>query len=89
MKRLGNNEKRIIKDKTVEKVPGLVVEVVLVQCNLVNNATLHVSSVLYTFTPIKQFGGLIDTYILGKSNSQKHSAGNMLVYGLLMKTLDH
>ena len=58
MKRLGNNEKSIIKEKTGEKVPGLEVEVVLVQCNLVNNAYLHVSSVLYTFRPIKQFGDL-------------------------------
>ena len=47
-------KKLIDKTKNGEKVPSLeVVEVVLVQCNLVDNQYQQKSEVLYTFTPNK------------------------------------
>ena len=36
------------------------VEVVLVHCNLAKNDYQHISKVLYSFVPNKQFGQLID-----------------------------
>ena len=36
------------------------VEVVSVQCSLVNNNYQHASKVLFTFVPYKQFGQLIN-----------------------------
>ena len=53
---------KLLKDKTKhgENVPILeVVEVVLVQCNLVDNKYQQKSKVLYTFTPNKSY-----TYLL-------------------------
>ena len=47
-------------DKNSENVPKLGnVEVVLVHCNLVNNAYQQHSRVLFTFVPTKQYGQLI------------------------------
>ena len=47
-------------DKNSENVPKLEnVEVVLVHCNLVNNAYQQHSRVLFTFVPTKQYGQLI------------------------------
>ena len=46
--------------KIVKNVPKLEnVEVVLVHCNLVNNAYQQHSKVLFTFVPNKQYGQLI------------------------------
>ena len=57
---LGSSKKVIHQDKDGELVPKLdVVEVVLVQCNLVNNSYQQASKVLFTFVPNKQFGQLI------------------------------
>ena len=54
MKLFGGTRKLIEKIRKGEKVPSLeVVEVVLVQCNLVNNIYQQKSEVLYTFTSNK------------------------------------
>ena len=66
MKLFGSTKKLIDKTKSGEKVRSLeVVEVVLVQCNLVDNQYQQKSEVLYTFTPNKSH-----TYLLnvGPSN---------------------
>ena len=56
MKFFGSTKKLIDKTKKGEKVPSLeVVEVVLVQCNLVDNQYQQKSEVLYTFTPNKSY----------------------------------
>ena len=60
MQLLGSSKTDIDKDKDGEIVPRLeTVEVVLVQCNLVNNNYQQASKVLFTFVPNKQFGQLI------------------------------
>ena len=65
MKLLGSTKDIIDADKNGENVPRLEnVEVVLVHCNLVNNARLlrdyqQYSRVLFTFVPTKQYGQLI------------------------------
>ena len=52
IKLFGSTKKLIDKTKNTEKEPSLkVVEVVLVQCNLVNNQYQQNSEVWYTFTP--------------------------------------
>ena len=57
----GSTEKRIDKTKNGEKVLRLeVVEVVLVQCSLVNNQYQQNSEVLYTFTPNKSYAYLLN-----------------------------
>ena len=54
MKLFGSTKKLIDKTKQQKKVPSLEeVEVVLVQCNLVDNQYQQKSEVLYTFTPNK------------------------------------
>ena len=51
MKLLGSTKKIIDKAKSGDKVPSLeVVEVVLVQCNSIDNQYHEKSEVLYTFT---------------------------------------
>ena len=61
MKLLGSTESKITKDKNGEKVPHLeIVELVLVQCNLVNNDYQQDSRILYTFVPKKTFGSLLE-----------------------------
>ena len=50
MKLLGSTKKLIDKTKNWENVTSL--EVILVQCNLVDNEYRRKSEVLYTFTPI-------------------------------------
>ena len=61
MKLLGSTKKDVYKDKDGENVPRLEsAEVVLVHCNLVKNYYQHVSKVLLTFVPNKQFGQLIN-----------------------------
>ena len=60
MKLLGSTKDTIDLDKNSKNVPKLEnVEVVLVQCNLVNNRYQQSSKVLFTFVPIKQYGQLI------------------------------
>ena len=60
MKLLGSTKDIIDADKNSEKVPKLEnLEVVLVHCNLVNNAYQQHSRVLFTFVPTKQYGQLI------------------------------
>ena len=52
MKLFGSTKKLIYKTKNGEKLPILeVVEVVLVQCNLVDNQYQQNSEVLHTFMP--------------------------------------
>ena len=60
MKLLGSTKDTINVDNNSENVPKLEnVEVVLVHCNLVNNAYQQHSRVLFTFVPTKQYGQLI------------------------------
>ena len=60
MKLLGSTKDIIDADKNSENEPKLEnVEVVLVHCNLVNNAYQQHSRVLFTFVPTKQYGQLI------------------------------
>ena len=61
MKLLGSTKKDVDQDKDGEDVQKLEsVEVVLVNCNLVNNNYQEASKVLFTFVPNKQFGQLIN-----------------------------
>ena len=56
MNLFGSTKKLIDKTKNGEKVPSLEeAEVVLVQCNLVDNKYQQKSEVLYTFTPNKSY----------------------------------
>ena len=60
MKLLGSTKKDVDKDKYGEDVPKLEsVEVILVDCNLVNNSYQQGSKVSFTFVPNKQFCQLI------------------------------
>ena len=60
MKLLGSTKDTIDADKSSENVPKLEnVEVLLVHCNLVNNAYQQHSKVLFTFVPTKQYAQLI------------------------------
>ena len=59
MKLLGSTSSIIDADKNSENVPKLeYAEVVLVHCNLVNNAYQQHSRVSFTFVPTKQYGQL-------------------------------
>ena len=61
MKLLGSTESKITKDKNGENVPHLeIVELVLVNCNLVNNDYQQDSRILFTFVPSKTFGSLLE-----------------------------
>ena len=58
---MAEQNKLIDKTKNGEKVPILeVVEVVLVQCNLINNQYQQKSEVLYIFTPNKSNADLLN-----------------------------
>ena len=60
MKLLGSNENKITKAKNDENMPHLeITEVVLVDCNIVNNDYQQNSRVLYTFVPNKPFDSLL------------------------------
>ena len=60
MKLLGSTKGTIDVDKNSENVPKVEnVEVVLVHCNLVNNAYQQHSRVLFTLVRTKQYGQLI------------------------------
>ena len=61
MKLFGGTKKLIDKTKNGEKVPSYeVAEVVLVQCNLVDNQYQYKSEVLYTFTPNKSYAYVLN-----------------------------
>ena len=61
MKLLESIENKITKDKNGENIPRLVVlELVLVHCNLVNNEYQQDSRILYAFVPNKTFGSLLE-----------------------------
>ena len=61
MKLLESTENKITKDKNGENVPHLeITEVVLVDCDIVNNDYQQGSRVLYTFVPTKLFGSLLE-----------------------------
>ena len=61
MKLLGSAKKDVDSDKNSEDVPKLEsVEVVLVHCNLVKNDYQHKSNALFSFSPNKQFGQLVN-----------------------------
>ena len=60
MKLLGSTKKLVDKDKNGENVPKL--EYVgnnLERCNLVKNDYQHISKVLFTFVPNKEFGEIL------------------------------
>ena len=75
-KLLGSSKNKITKVKNGENVPHLeITELVLVQCNIVNNGYQQDSRVLYAFVPNKPFGNLLEiaptNFILLKTfNSQ-------------------
>ena len=78
MKLLGSTKNKITKDKNGENVPHLeITEVVLVHCNIVDNAYQQDSRVLYTFVPNKLFGSLLQ---ISPTNHifLKHSTQNMM-----------
>ena len=61
MKLFGSTKKFISKTKNGEKVSSLeVAEVVLAKCNLVDNQYQQKFEVLYTFTPNKSCGYLLN-----------------------------
>ena len=61
MKLLGNTKNKINKDKNAENVPYLqITEVILVNCNIVNNDYQKDSRALYTFVPNKPFNSLLE-----------------------------
>ena len=61
MKLLGSTKSKITKDENGKNVPDLeITEVVLIHCNIVNNAFQQNSIVLYKFIPNKSFGELVD-----------------------------
>ena len=61
MELLGSTKNKITKNKNGEYVPHLeITEVVLVQCNIVNNDYQQDSRVLYTFVPNKPFCTLLE-----------------------------
>ena len=60
MKLLGSTESEITEDKNGENVPHLqIAELILIHWNLVNNNYQQNSRMLYTFTPDKPFGSLL------------------------------
>ena len=62
MKSLGCTKGKINKEKNGENVPHLeITELILVQCNIVNNDYQQDSRVLSTFFLSKPFGQLLET----------------------------
>ena len=60
-KLLGSTKGKINKNENSENVPYLeITEVVLIQCNTVNNDYQQDSRVLYKFAPNKSFGQILD-----------------------------
>ena len=78
MKLLGSTKNKVTKDENGENAPHLkIAEVVLIQCNIVNNDYQQNSSVIYTFVPNKSFGQLLDispkNFILSKNFNSEFS----------------
>ena len=85
-KLLGSTENKITKDKNGENILYLeITEVVLVDCNIVNNDYQQNLRVLYTFVPNKPFGSLLEI------SPTNHSTQNFktLKYGLQIKIVNH
>ena len=60
MKLRGSAETRKTKDKNGKNVPQLeIAEVILFNCNIVNNKYQHVAKVVCPFVPNKSFGQLL------------------------------
>ena len=67
MKLLGSNESKITKDKNRKNVPHLqITELVLVDCNTVDNDYQQDSRVLDTFVANKPFGSLLEIFPANK-----------------------
>ena len=61
MKLLGSTKKAVDKDKNGENVRKLEsAETILVYCNLIESDYQHISKVLFTFVPDKEFRQLIN-----------------------------
>ena len=61
VKLLGSTKSNITKDENGENVSHLeITEVVLINCNIINNDHQEDSVILYTFVPNKSFGQLLD-----------------------------
>ena len=61
MKLLASTENKITKDKNGKNVPHLeITELILVDCNIVNNDYQQDSRALYKFAPNKPFGSLLE-----------------------------
>ena len=91
MKLIGTTKSKISKDENDKNMSHLEsTEVVLVNCNNVNNDYEQDSTVWYTFIPDILFGQLLNispkNFIFLKSfNSDFHT----LKYGLMIKILNH
>ena len=90
MKLVGSTREDVDKDKDGGDVPKLEsVEVVLVDCNLVNNTYQQASKVLCTFGPNKQFGQLITILLQLLTMLRTTNVNfNPFKYGLLIKVID-
>ena len=65
MKLFGSTKKSIDKTKNGEKVRSLeVVDIVLVQCDLVDDQYQQKSEVLYTFMPNKSYACLLNVEVI-------------------------
>ena len=61
MKLFGSTKTKITKNENGKNMPYLeIIEVILIQCNVVNNNYQQNSRVLYTFLSNKSFGQLLD-----------------------------
>ena len=93
MRLLGSTKKAVHKDEDGENVPKVEsVEVVLVHCNFVKNYYQHISEVLFTFAPNKQFGQLIkiSTHSLTMMNTvnTEFSSAEVWFAGQVSKALE-
>ena len=60
MKLIGSTERKRTKNKNGENFPHLeIAELILIHCNLANNNYQQNLRILYTFTPDKSFGSLL------------------------------
>ena len=86
MKLLGSTKDTIDADKHSENVPKLEnIKVVLVHCDLVNDAYQQHLRVLFTFVPTKQYGQLISispkSLIFFKNDEYGVFRNRSMVYG--------
>ena len=92
MKLRGSTENKITKNKNGENMPHLeIIEIVLVNCNIVNNDYQQNSRVLYTFVPNKPFCSLLEispkNHIFLKTFKSEFQAINS--NGLQIKIINH